>query len=383
MKTPRFCIGKIVATFFVVVLVSSFLPKPKAVAEMDSPLLISNPAELARLKSEVVAWSNSLKSFKGCYSLVQKNYEHGASGLTPQNRFDMEVEYRFQGDNRYMALEMQLPDGSLDRNCAAQLNGVVQRRDDLYIDSEKEANMAVLKSRWPFPNGAYMLPTDLFGWDLDIPLEKRFEEGRTYLINRDGMRVLSHYSPAASFEIYLDEKNRVVRIDELFRPEIPLEELQSTWGLKEPFDVFQRDASIELDGYLEIDGVWTPTLAKRTTYSQDRRAYAEKCKHRFDAGEISIYEFQVCITTQVPKHISSVMDLQLDPGTITLNKKLSDRDFRIRMEDGMEVFEEASGEASYIYQMPWYARPITWGIAIAVLLLLGGGGVFWYVQRPA
>ncbi len=352
-------------------------------AAIDSPLLVSDPTELATLKKEVLAWSNSLRSFKGHYSLVQKNYEHNASGLILQGRFDMEVEYRFQDNDRFMSLEMQHPDGSLDRNCAAQLNGVVQRRDDLNMDSEKEANLAVLKSRWPFPNGAYMIPTDLFGWDLDISLEQRFEEGKTYLINRDGMRVLSHYNPADSFEVYLDEKNRVVRIDELFRPAIPLEELQNTWGLKEPFDVFQRDSSIELDGYVEIDGVWISTLAKRTTYSQDRRAYAEKCEQRFDAGEISIYEFQVCITTQVPKHVSSVMDLQLDPGTITLNKRLSDRDFRIRMEDGMHVFEESSGEASYIYQTPWYGRPVTWGIAVAVLLLLGSGGIFWYVQRPA
>ena len=353
-----------------------------AAETIDSPLLISDPAELARLKNEVLEWSNSLKSFKGFYSLRQQNYTHPNGVVTPEALYEMEIEYKFQNDNRYMTLEMLQPDGTLNRQCAAQLDGVVKRRDDMNLGTEEESKLLLLEeSSWPFPNGAFLLPTDLFGGDSGKTLEERFQEGTTYLLKRDGMRVLFHSNPADPFEIYIDEQGRVVRIDTLLRPAISLEELKIKWGEKEPFNVFLRIYSLELDGYMNIDGVNFPTLAKRTTRLYDKEEYREKCKEPFRGKEISIFEMHMR-TMKLPIYLSTVMDFRLDTSAVEINKSLKDREFKFALEDGMEVFENTE-TTSYVYKTPWYGRPVMWGIAVAVLLLLGGGGVFWYVQRPA
>ena len=348
---------------------------------VSSPLLIPDSAELEEVKKTVLSWSNSLKSFKGCYSLTQQNYDIEGGGSIPAAFFEMEVAYRFEDKNQYMTLEMYHPDGLLHQNCAAKWNGVVQKCDTIVDDSVTERNYAVLEGEWPFPDGAYILPTDLFGWDVDTSLEKRFEKGETYFLKRDGMRVLSQCCFGDSFEIYVDEEDRVRKIDKMFRPAISLEELQTVWKQKEPFDVFLCTETLELDGYIEIDGVDFPTIAKRSARLYDREEYMKKCKARFDAEEISIYEFHMCMM-ELPVYVQSVMNFQLNPTTATLNKRLSKKDFKILLEDGTKVFNTES-DGFYTYKTPWYARPVTWGIAVAVLLLLGGGGVFWYIQRPA
>ncbi len=353
-----------------------------ATETIDSPLLISDSAELARLRNEVLKWSNSLKSFKGFYSLRQQNYIHPNGNVTPEALYEMEIEYKFQNDNRYMALEMFEPDGTLTRLYAAQLDGVVKRRDDMNLGTEEESRLLLLQeSSWPFPNGAYLLPTDLFGGDSGKTLEERFQEGTTYLLKRDGMPVLFHSNPADPFEIYIDEQGKVRRIDTLLRPAISLEELKTKWGEEEPFNVFLRIYSLELDGYMNIDGVDFPTLATQSTRLYDKEEYRVKCKEPFRGKEISIFEMHMR-TMKLPLYLSTVMDFRLDTSAVEINKSLKDREFKFALEDGMEVFENTE-TTSYVYKTPWYARPITWGIAVAVLLLLGGGGIFWYVQRPA
>ncbi len=351
--------------------------------EMDSPLLISDPAELSRVKEVVLTWSNSLKSFKGSYSLRQQNYGHPNGNVTPVAAFDMEAEYRFQGKNRYLSVEIHHPDGKITRQHGAEVDGSIQRRDDMKVGSDAEYGVVYPENnQWPFPDGAFLLPTELFGESVGKSLEERLEEGTLYLLNRDGVRVLSQVCFGEALEIYLDEDDRVRRIDTIFRPAISLEELRNVWEEKEPLNVFWRMETLELDGYREMDGIDFPTLAKQTTYERDDTEYSEKCEKHFDAKEISIYEFHMCLM-QLPIYTAFVIDFQLHIDTVSINKRLWARNFKLPVDEGDHVYEGASKDISYYYETPWYARPITWGIAVAVLLLLGGGGVFWYVQRPA
>ena len=359
-------------------LTSMMLLSAKTPATIESPLLVSDVAEFQRAREEVLAWSNSLKSFQGFYSLQQTNYTYANGGVNPVARFDMQVEFRFEGDNRYMMVEDIKTDGSRDQQIAAFFNGSVQHRDNLKVGTEKEEGLAMLeKGTWPFPRGAYLLPTDLFGWDCETPLEKRFERGETYLLKRNGVRVLSHHDGPNSFELYLDDIGRITRIDEVFRPAISLEELQTVWKQKEPFDVFFYQATLELEGYREIDGVSFPALAKKTRYSHNEEEFNRECKSRFHAREIPIYEYQMC-AVNASTHVSSVMDFQLDPGTIVLNERIPDSGFKVPLEDGVQIFSSTSGEFSHVYKTPLYARPLTWIVGLVLLLLLGGSGAFYY-----
>ena len=383
MKTLHFCIGKIAAVFFLVVLVSSFLAKREAIAEMDSPLVISDPAELARVKKAVLTWSNSLKSFKGSYSLRQQNYGHPNGNVTPVAAFGMEAEYRFQGKNRYLSVEIHHPDGKITRQHGAEMDGSIQRRDDMKVGSETEYGVVYPdNNQWPFPDGAFLLPTEVFGESSEKSLEERLEEGTLYLLDRDGVRVLSQVCFGEALEIYLDEDERVRRIDTIFRPAISMEELRTVWGEEEPLNVFWCVESLELDAYQEIDGVDFPVLAKRTTYMHDHDRAEKECFQPFNAKVISVYELHMC-QMKLPTYPTFVADFQLHIDTVSINKRLWARSFKLPMDDGDRVYGGIGKELSYVYETPWYARPITWGIAVAVLLLLGGGGIFWYVQRPA
>ena len=344
--------------------------------------------EAAAAKEKLLAWSTSLTSFSGDYTLRQ--YWPGLPGRQEDIPQEWEVTYRFEGGNRYMHRIDLLEGGGHAERFYSCYAGEFRHRSDMHFPPEEvrqedhtTVNTAVA---WPDAHGVYITPELLFQGDLDGSLADFMAIGATSLHEVNGQRVLVHSQAPTSpdrINVWLDASG----LPESFEYGITIlaseEEARMAWG-GDTFDAFLKYTEINLGQYVEINGVAFPTWARKVWWDYNQSA-TEAVKQARDAGaDWSQAEFLAnYIRATEPLSERSVQYFECEPTAITLNEPVPEQDFRVDIPHGAAMFRpntDLNADVE-IFRIPWYRRwpwPVTLALAVGSALLIALLGRWLY-----
>ena len=319
-----------------------------------------------QIRDQVMAWSESLISFDGVYTLMQ--YPLGEPATQEQAPIRMRVKYRFQGDDRYIEITDDTvdPQGKGGVLSLVRYGGVVsQRADDEREGVRHPLSGQINGSEWPLPEGAFLTPEELFGFRQGKTLADFLAHGETILAHRDGMSVLSHRADDGNgVDIWLDGSGNVIRLDWVRRlwPTYSDEQIAAVWS-GDPFDVRLLLVTLDLGSYKTLNGVNVPTFARKAWWDTIRKKPSgNQSRDRKPSIEGAIASF-----TEVTRHERAAQTFELQPEDAQVNVRLGAAKFRLEYTDGMLMRDRDSGE-DYIHVTPWYRWPAVHLSALAALI---------------
>ncbi len=339
----------------------------------------------------LLAWSHSLKSFSGTYTINQ--YWYGIPGRDPNMPKETQITYRFEGGNRYMeycAMLKNPKEKDLVKVCfhVALYGGVITTRED--FDKTKQRDPYSVadvggKVAWPIPEGAYLSPDMIFQGDCWPSLEQFLSKGESSVSLRNGQWVLTHRFPYDSperLDVWFDEQKRPKTFKYGYCVDVSKEELKSLYP-GDPFDLFHLENSLELDNYVEINGTWFPTWVRKTWWEYENGKVSPELREAFGTGKISLPEYQVKRILVLGKlYVDSYQDCYINPQQVNINTPLSKADFEIEIPPGTLVSRDGDSRV-YPYPGPWYWRVFNrWTGLVALVVVVGGGCAVVYIRTP-
>jgi len=331
----------------------------------------------SKVRDHIMAWSNSIKSFDVEYRCVQHD-EHD------EISFDWTIVHRWQPPSWYVSV--------ID---AAQLgkNGPTGEVHTFHQGANESMNVGAIesygltqskgKSELPFPDGAYATPRDIFGFRSGKSLEDFLSTASLSIVERPEGCTLLAVTPETgiSVDVTLGLDDRVSEIVFGRRPTgYSSEQIKEMWG-RDSFDVRKTSLTLELNDYIETDGVWYPTNVVRTVWQVDE-AEVISLNARFDSGAITQEQLAVEIYDLRPhQFVRQTVTLQ----KASLNKVLPDSDFRIQWPEGVKVYDANDPKLQRpMHQSTSYLGASRWtNYSVALFLGLGvSGGLFaWYLSK--
>ena len=294
-----------------------------------------NEGELKAIKSALIGWSMSLKTFSGRYHLAYPSED------VPGEKH-VEITMRWDGVNAYSEMRSGSPDKP-DTEIHTFHQGVL----DTYVSQEGRPGYGVTNGQGyaglPWPWGVYITPEEIFGRHHAYSLADVLGSGESRLLERHGERILSHDNRTLgrSVDIFVDEQNRVKRFEWVRRPlSHSQDELRDLWP-GDLFDVRIPKSTLELSNYTEIEGIPFPLDVFKTWWRLDE-SQAEQVNLMYEAGQIDQEELIVRLHT-TPVHEFTHQTFSLDEAR--LNLPLSDEDFEIDWPSGAEVHDKEEWKA--------------------------------------
>ena len=312
-----------------VLLVFAALVMPAVGFAQEGP---SAGTETESLKKAILSWSSSLVSFSGTYNLSQLAQEQ-----QNQSAIDWRVILRWDGRNSYLEMETlsgTRPDNDIE--IYSLYNGALDiftRKNGHPYGVANAENREAL----PFPWGVFITPEEIFGHHYEYTLADVLGSGVSRVVERDGLRILSHVNPTLSraVDISVDSDGHVTRIEWVRRPHTYSEEaIKGIWS-GDPFDLRRKKTSLEFADFWEIDGIAFPAEVVKTWWAIDE-VTVEKANTRYEAGQIDQDELTIALYT-APVYEFNVQFLVLEHAR--LNVPLSEEDFRIDWPDGLNVLD--------------------------------------------
>ena len=353
--------------------------------EGEKTLYVADEAQ--ELRSALLEWSASLKSFSGTYTLSQRWPGEPVDPDRPA--LDLTITFRFQGDDRYLERteEVTTTGGSVVRKYARYKGNVISRNDFNHPEGVKEDYVYVQKgvvNEWPEPVGAYLNPREIFNAGQSPSLADFMASGETLFFERSGYRVLVHRQGLYGrdvLRVWFENTPLPIRFEWGYGITVSHDQLATVWP-GDPFDEFDLNVTWELGNYETIDGVAFPTWAQKIWWAYDP-GVMKRLDAQFRAGKYpDVHIFQRDTIAQAGKpYERSVQDFHLKAGRI--NPPLTAADFRIDIPVGA-ILQQSPGQVELdIYLGPWYARifePVPLAIIGGVCVLLLALG-WWYRRR--
>ncbi len=316
----------------------------------------TNETEVLRQKA--LDRSNSFRTFEGSYTASYANNE----GVTTVESF----QCRFRGDDLWLRDEMVEHSGQDSGNInpgdvftMARLAGVTKYLMEKANNGEK---IVELKREAPLFASQEIWPESTVGLERESGFRDLLQSasapgGRTFVTAREGMDVLTYCAqgrgPRAT-DIYFDSGGRIVRVEYVFRPPCPPDDIRSYTGL-EPFDVWGKDRSLELDDYRTFDGVDFPCHVTCTFWRIANHSELHPIEIQGANREISVCEtYARCIAAERDIDVGTTT-VVFDPDTIRINAPLSDDAFRLDIPKGAVVIDK---ETHVVTEppVPWWRR---------------------------
>lgn len=337
--------------------------------------------EAAPLRESLLSWSRSLKSFSGKYTLTQYWYDQPEHD--PETPLVMQVDYRFDGNNRYMMVAgVPLePSGVLTR-FVARYDGKITERSDILRPGRPVVEITVRIDRvdmWPDPVGPYLTPEMFFEAGCDLwSFDEFLSVGSTDLVERNGQRILMHRrypTDTRRLDIWFDGEGRPESFQHGFGPSGTDDEVRALWD-GDPFDFFNVTYSIDVGDYRLTNGVQFPAWARKVWWDAKlddgikRRLIDEQ-----RAGKLTPLEFDVeRMLARGPRHEKTVQYFQLDVPSVKVNEPLAEEAFTIEIPAGAHVWRGKDATME-VHGSPWYRRllhPVAVGaVAVGVLGITG------------
>lgn len=221
----------------------------------------------------------------------------------------------------------------------------------------------------PFPWGVFITPEEIFGRYYEYTLADVLGSGVSRVVERDGLRILSHVNPTLSraVDISVDSNGHVTRIERVRRPDIHSQEaIKGIWS-GDPFDLRRKTTTLEFADFWEIDGIAFPAEVVKTWWRRDE-VTVENANTRYQAGQIDQDELTIALYT-APVNEFNVQFLALEHAR--LNVPLSEEDFRIDWPDGLNVVDARYAPGPGEIVRPPLAPYVYIAAAAGALLVLG------------
>lgn len=343
--------------------------------------IVYTSPEAFTLQDVLLEWSDSLKSFSGTYTMNQ--YWFGFPGRDPNTPNETGICYRFEGKNRYMDYSDTLKNPKKEEPVKIHFHislydGVISRREDFGKTKKKDkysiANVG-RDNEWPIPEGAYLTPDRIFQGERSPSLKDYLSKGESGALFRNGQWVLTHRFPDTSperLDVWFDEKKRPKTFNFGYCVDAPPEEIKRMHS-GDLFELFDLSTSIELDKFVEINGVWFPTWARKTWWQYENSKVPPDIEDAFQTKKISRAEYQLKRTLALGKRYwDTYQDCVFDPQRISINTPLSKADFAIDIPVGTLVHSKGDNRL-FPYLGPWYVRIFNRWTGLAALFLVGCG----------
>jgi len=214
--------------------------------------------------------------------------------------------------------------------------------------------------------------------------------GTAMLANKEGNRVLMYWTQGEEMggtgvNVYLDNQDRIFRIEYLRRPICSPEEVRK-YASKDIFDIVMKISCVELQDYRQFDGIWFPCHIKERIYWATDESVKRVSRLKAVNGEISWCEYYV---TQMEgleyEEMAPIIEINIDPDTIQINMPLKKSDFEINIPGGTGMVDMETKEVRYTEHETWLERHADLLIILVALGILGGvtvAGWRYWLGKP-
>jgi len=340
----------------------------------------SSNDNVQEMRTLILQWSSSVHSFAGKYRLTLDKPDAGQSPAAVY-----EIEYRYQDKNRYFRKNPIIafpshPDDIM--TYALYHDDAALRVESNTENAPKPATVSLHRKGWDIPWGVYITPEELFGEFQEVSLAEILSEGSSSILERSGQRIFSHINKKnqKNVDIYVDDQNRVSRIEWVMRLSNPEEEIRTLWK-GDLFDVRRVIRAIEFGETQEINGVPFPVWAERTRWNVRDEDF-DALKKELETGKITNLQFAVRLYTELEAFQIEKQVFELFPESVTINQPLAKDDFRVPVNEG-DLVARSEVDEYYAPYKPWYKNP--WHpamIAVYVLITLIAASLgLWFIGR--
>ncbi len=314
----------------------------------------SSDDKIQEMRALILQWSSSLHSFKGKYRLTLDKPDAVQSPAAVY-----EIEYRYQDKNRYLQKNPIIafpshPDDIM--TYALYHDDATLRVENNTEKKPKPATISLHRKGWDIPWGVYITPEELFGEFQEVSLAEILSEGDSSIFERSGQRIFSHINrkKQKNVDIYVDEQNRISRIEWVMRLPNPEEEIRTLWK-GDLFDVRRVIRAIEFGETKEINGVQFPVWAERTRWNVRDEEF-EALKKELETGKISNLQYAVRLYTELEAFQIEKQVFELFPESVTINQPLAKGDFCVPINEG-DLIARSEADEYYSPYKPWYKSP--------------------------
>lgn len=289
---------------------------------------------------------SQLSSVRVTYSYVQKDLPDGLVEA------DQTHEYRFSGDERYLAQKGKSYSVSRKRfiqreDIWASHNGITASfHTDEFRAPDRPPSGVIGQETWMIPNALTF--REMLG-DFDKQslqsLESILSEGESY-VRKDGeFTVLSvcDWKKLGRTDFVIDKQFRLAKILSGSTPPKEVCEEYATKRKADLLDIFSVYGSVEIEAYAVINGIPVPSKGKKIIWqSEGEKMEALDAKYR--AGEIDVVDY--ALERQGLRHPFSEVSITVEPTQIEINPNFTDSDFQIQFPDGTLVADKVRGNGA-------------------------------------
>ena len=344
---------------------------PIVVDDDDEKALYVDP-DVQVWRDAYLNWVTSLHSFSGSYHIRQ---DYPNSAASPGRLID--VTYRFQDKDRYIAFALDLGKGLTEQYYALlddELTTLGAQKRELgvaYTASVPEAGGA-----WPLFERMIETPDVLVKKLSSVEMVEFMSAGRT--VKAEGIeRGFRHYNTIRLIEVTFDHNKDVARVDYCTTGVINAQKMLPALG-KRVYDFKEVMERMEFLTHQSINGYSFPTTMLRIVYRIPEIYH--QLKSDYENGNLDVFAYQEKrLATPPYEWLSETIDFHEE--TLCVNETLPDSDFKIEIPAGAVIFNEDHVRIDNVSWWELYGTSTMVLAGGAVLILLLGYGLYTLKDR--
>lgn len=314
-------------------------------------LLSTSFASASEIVDRITEWREQILTVDIEYEILLEqiniDQEQVPKGYVIHNHVVKNFVYKadFTGGNLYFEHQGQLNNGDTRIEKRAFYSGAFTGLNH-QESSDYSANTAKIKGtikEWDFNYGTYLSPHQLLG-NVWLPYDMRdlLTIGEIVEYPLGDVVVVSVKMPQSNdlVEYHWNvKKNEISEISLVRRPPADVfPQILELWE-NSPYELYNKNFSILIDAYIDINGAHFPVSAHKTWYRYDKDA-SNSLSDSLEKGEISKAEYYARYYA-LPPIAASVHHYTFVSGTV--NDALGEKDFAINIPNGATVTDLSTG----------------------------------------